>query len=54
MEIVESVADDIRYMKELVIKEAHRKVTFIELPPDTVEITHETGDTELPDNLNEN
>lgn len=52
MEVVESVGDDIRYMKELVVKEAHRKITFIELPPDTVEISYQTSDN--PDNSNKN
>lgn len=53
-EVLESVADDIRYLKEIVVKEAHRKVTIMELPPDTMEIAYKTGDTENPDNPNEN
>lgn len=43
-EVIENCADDIRYMKEIVVNEAHRKITIMELPPDTVEIVHETGD----------
>lgn len=54
MEIVEEVADDIRYMKELVINEAHRKITFMELPPDTIEIAYETNDMISYDNSNKN
>lgn len=54
MEIMESVADDIRYMKDITICEAHRKATIIELPPDTIEIAYKTGDTESPDNSNKN
>ncbi len=53
-EVMESCADDIRYMKEIVVKEAHRKITIMELPPDTMEITYEIGDTESPDNSKEN
>lgn len=51
MEIVNNVADDIRYIKDIVVKEAHRKITIMELPPDTVEIAYKTGDRETSDNL---
>lgn len=53
MEIVEEIADDIRYMKEVTVKEAHRKVMYMELPPDTLEIAYE-NDMISPDNSDEN
>ncbi len=40
-ELITDVADDIRYMKDCTVKQAHRKCTYIELPPDTLEILYE-------------
>lgn len=37
-EIITDVADDIRYMKDVTVQAAHRKCTYIELPPDTMEV----------------
>lgn len=53
-DIITDAADDIRYMKDITVKEAHRKVTYIELPPDTLEILYEPDNTKSSDNLNEN
>lgn len=56
-DIISDVADDIRYVKDITVKEAHRKVTYIELPPDTMEIFYElkeSDETISPDNLNKN
>lgn len=43
-EIIAAVADDIQYMKDVTVKAAHRKCTYIELPPDTMEIYTETAE----------
>lgn len=44
-EIIAAVADDIRYMKDVTVKAAHRKCTYIELPPDTMEVYTETSES---------
>ena len=40
-DIITEVADDIKYIKDCTVKQAHRKCTYIELPPDTIEISYE-------------
>lgn len=37
-DIITEFADDISYIKDVVVKPAYRKCTYIELPPDTIEI----------------
>lgn len=56
-ELIAGVADDIRYMKDISVTEAHRKVTYMELPPGTLEVAYETDgteNTETPDNPDDN